>query len=920
VLYGRDAERDRIGALLKAARASQSGALVLRGEPGVGKSALLDDTRERAGDMHVLSARGVESEAELPFAALHQLLRNALGHVDALPAPQANALRAALGLADAAGYERFLVSAACLSLLSELSEKRPVLCLVDDAHWLDTASAEALLFVARRLEAEGIVMLFGAREGEARSFEARDLPSLTLHGLEGEAAATLVARVAGARAAPGVVDRLVEQTRGNALALLELPAALTTAQLAGEEPMPEALPLTDQVEGVFLDRVRRLPEGAQRFLLVAAADDSEDLAIVSRAAHEHDAGPNALDEAERAGLVSVSGTQLAFRHPLVRSAVYGAATANERRAAHRALAAALAFDDQAVDRHAWHLAASVVEFDDGAVGALEQAAARAASRGGFLVAVRAHERAVELSSDDEVRGRNLVAAARWASRAAEDDRAVALAERAAPLVDAPLERAEIAEVLGIAEIRRGRPADAAALLLSAAREIASISPVRALELLLGAAWGSSVGGDWETLAEIVAAAAPITAPAGDEVASFIVDSLTGLGAVAAGDSETGLPMLERTVAWAAESDDPRWPMWAGASAMLLGDYRRSTALVTHGAALARTKGEIGALAQALGMVTVQSLFAQEYDEAELAGEEAVRFARDFKSANALAIWLGALACIAAVRGDEEKAVRHAEQALERATKHGLSMPIVCGNWALALVDLGRGRWDEAVDRLDHLAATATLLLRGVAVQTWPDRIEAAVRANRRQHAIEVLEHFAAWVERSPALWAPARLAACRALVSDDGDDASALFEEAVGLTHDGRPFDRARIQLLYGEHLRREHRRTDARVQLRGALEAFERMRAARWAERAALELRATGETARKRDPSTLAQLTPQEVQISRLVAEGFSNKEIAAQLFLSPRTIDYHLRKVFAKLGITSRTQLARIQLGEPGATPAPA
>ncbi len=325
VLFGRDAERALIGALLDAARDSRSGVLALRGEAGVGKTVLLDDARERAGDMHVLSARGVESESELPFAALHQLLRPALRHLDRLPAPQAAALQSALGLADGAGQERFLIYSACLSLLSELAEERPVLCLVDDAHWLDEGSSDALQFVARRLDAEGVVLLFGAREGDVRTFEAPDVPSHTVGGLDDASAAALLAHAAAA-AAPQVRERLLEQTHGNALALVELPAALSAAQLAGEEPLPEALPMTRRLERVFHERVARLPAPTRLALLAAAADDSESAGVVERAVATLSSGGFALGAAEEAGLLTIDGGRVRFRHPLVRSAVYGAAT------------------------------------------------------------------------------------------------------------------------------------------------------------------------------------------------------------------------------------------------------------------------------------------------------------------------------------------------------------------------------------------------------------------------------------------------------------------------------------------------------------------------------------------------------------------------------------------------------------------
>src|SRR5262245_47048346 len=561
MLYGRDDERARIGELLDAARSSRSGVLVIRGEPGIGKTALLEDTRERAADMHVLTARGVESEAELPFAALHQLLRPVLSHVEQLPAPQADALRGALGLAPSSGQERFVVFAACLTLLSELAERRPVLCLVDDAQWLDGASADALQFVARRLDAEGVLLLFGVREGEESTFEAPDIPSLQLEGLDATAAETLLAVSTGVEASGAVRDLLLERTGGNALALLEIPSVLTSRQLAGDEPLPDALPLTRQVESVFLQRVRRLPPEVQRLLLIAAADDSENAATVAHATDPGEDGVAALNTAERAGLISVVGPRLVFRHPLVRSSVYGAASSNERRSAHRALADQLANDPEQADRRAWHLAAAAFGPDDAVVAALDEAAERAQARAAFAVAVSAFERAAELSAEQAARARRLVEAARCASVAAEDEQAVALAARAEQITDEPRGRAELARVRGHAEIRRGTPRNAVPLLVRAAREVAELDAPFALELLLDAVWAAT-DGDPAVNLEIGRLASSLAPSATDDASNFVVELAAGVAAVTERDSAAAVEHLTRVVAMAAGSDDPYHVLWA----------------------------------------------------------------------------------------------------------------------------------------------------------------------------------------------------------------------------------------------------------------------------------------------------------------------------------------------------------------------
>ena len=910
MLYGRDPERGQIDALLEAARASHGGALVLRGEAGIGKSALLEDARDRAFDMHILSARAVESESELPFAAVHQLLRPALDHVDGLPQPQASALRSALGLEESDTRERFLVFVACLSLLSELAERRPVLCLVDDAHWLDAASSDALRFVARRLDAERIALIFAAREGDVRGFEADDVASLTLSGLDAEAADILLAHGV-VQVAPAVRGRLLAQTRGNALALVELPSVLSESQLAGEEPLPDVLPMTQQLETVFHERVGRLPQEVGRLLLVAASDDTQDVGVVTRAAQALGVGPRALYAAEAARLIVVNGPRLEFRHPLIRSAVYGAATSGERRDAHRVLATALAGDHEHDDRRAWHLASAAVEYDIDVVRALDDAAARAEERAAHIVAARALERSAELSADVASRGRRLVGAARNLSLAGRDEQAVVRANQASSLVRDPILRAELARVHGLAAIRGGRPSDVVAVLVDAARQVAPLEPAQAVALLADASIAAWQGGDRDEFIAIARLAATIVPGADDEVSSFLVNSFVGYEAMIEGDRARGVPLLEEVAAWGTTADESLHVLWASSASLWLGDSARFGALVERAGALARQRGEVGILADALGNRAFHLALENRFDDASVAASEGARLAGELGAKNLELLPRAALAIIAAVRGHDEEAREHGEAVLAHATANGMRLRASAAVYALALADLGRARWPEALARLESLLEGGAAQLDPLAAATTPDRIEAAVKAGRYETAHAALPQLEARAAYAGARQMQPRLAACRALLAE-GDEATEHFEEALRLGEDARPFDLARIQLLYGEHLRRERRRTDARLQLRTALKRLERLQAEPWAERARVELRASGETARKRDPSTISHLTPQELQVARYVAEGLSNKAIAAQLFLSPRTIDSHLRNVFTKLGITSRTQLARFPLGE--------
>ena len=903
MLYGRDDERERIGSLLRAARSSKSGALVVRGEPGIGKSALLEDTRERASDMQVLTARGVEAESELPFAALHQLLRSALPYVKGLPGPQATALRGALGLETVESTERFLVSAACLSLLSELSERRPVLCLVDDAHWLDTATADALLFVARRLDAEGIVMLFGAREGDVRRFDADGVSSLVLDPLDDAASAVLLERTTGVGVAPAVLERLLEQTNGNALALMEVPAALTPAQLAGDAPLPEALPMTRRVEEIFLERFQRLPEQTQRLMLVAAADDSEELRIVLAAAAELGATEKDLDAAEQSGLVSVHGTRIEFRHPLVRSAVYDSATSGQRRAAHKALATSLVDELEHADRHAWHLASSVVDADEEIAIVVEHVADRAEARGAYGSAARTLQRAVDISADRSARVRRLVRAAKAASIAGLDDDAVKLATQAEKFLESPAQRADVVSVLGLVELRRGTPIDAYPMLVQAASDIAATDPAKSIELFMYALTAADQGGKPELELEAARLAMEVVPAVGDDGSQLIGVFLAGAAADLEGDFSRAAELMKPALELAYSTENSYAAFIGSVAALMVGNDVGFETLLTRAISVARDRGQFGVLAEAIALRAAQLLMMQRLDEAAHAADEALQFGREVRTDNHMLMPLGVLAAVAAIRGEDEEARRRADEVLAVATKRRLVVRAALARYALGMIDVGRGRWAEALEHFEPIQKVNTVHAMRVA----PDRVEAAIRAGNVQDAREIADAYSAWVAETGSSWGRPRAASCRALVSD-GDEATEHFEEAIESIDDARPFDRARIHLLFGEHLRRLRRRADARTHLRAALEEFERFRATPWAERAASELRATGETARKRDPSTFDQLTPQEIHISRLVAQGMSNKEVAAQLFLSPRTIDYHLRNVYSKLGLTSRTQLAHI------------
>ena len=592
MLYGREDELGLIDKMLDGARDSQSAATVLRGDPGIGKTALPDGARVRATHMEVLTVRGVESESQLPFAGLHRLLSPALSLIDGIPEPQAQALRGALGLAAPTTDSRFLVSVACLSVLAELAEHRPVLRLVDDAQWVDTPSTDALLFVARRLGAEGIVLLFAAREGEAQRFEARDLPSMMLTGIPRSDAVQMV-QAHSAGVVPHVVESLIERAAGNALALVEFPAALSEAQLAGSEPLPDTLPLTSDVQSLFLERVRRLPGDTQQILAIVAADNGGQLAPVFRAAVALGIDPSALDAAETSGLVTIRGASIEFRHPLVRSAVSQSLASGELRAAHLALAAALTGADES-DRRAWHRAAAAVGPDAELADELESTAGSALRRGGHGAAASALERAAFLTQDKAIGARRLLEAATAAWRAGQPSRANALLDQARPNVDDPQLKIQLGHLAGVIQFRCGSILDAGATLMAAASEATRFSSRRSLEILFDAGLSGVDAGDYGLVGNVGRRAAEIPRGTDPEV-EFLADLLISVGSLCEGKTAAEVPLVHDVVARADGYDDPRWLIWAAAGAGLAGMEARESEILARAASIARASGAVDLL-------------------------------------------------------------------------------------------------------------------------------------------------------------------------------------------------------------------------------------------------------------------------------------------------------------------------------------
>jgi DNA-binding NarL/FixJ family response regulator len=900
MLRGREVQQAIIDALLSQARTGASGALVLRGEPGIGKTTLLDYAADLAqGDMPVLRAVGVESEAELPFAGLHQLTRPALDHLGALPGPQRLALSAAFGLTagpggPAAAGDRFLTGLGALSLLAEIA---PVLCLVDDAHWLDRASADALLFAARRLHRDGIVMIFASRDYPG-AFDAPAIIDVPVTGLDPGAAAALLAD-RGVSMPAEQRDRLIAGTRGNPLALIELSSAANRTLIVAGAPMPA----TGRVVDAFGHQIRSLPAATRSGLLIAAADDSGDLTLLNRAG----LSLASLQPAEERGLVSLGGGRLEFRHPLIRAAVYHGGTHSERIAAHRSLAAACAGPADA-DRRAWHLAVATTSQDEQVAAELELAGDRAAARNGPAAAAADYERAAQLSEDPAAAARRLTLAATAAMDSGQHQAARDLAERAGRDTTDTALTVRLLNVLAFADVYDNLMLSAYHRNMAGAAAIAGTDPGRALWLLMEAyAEILQAPYDHRLIAETVTALDTLGLP--PDFRLMPLAWLIRWNAAAVLDSDTsGFPPLDelfRQVRDSAASVDAHALLVASASACLAG---RDDAMADMGGALvtdARARGAIGALPGGLNQLSWAEAMLGRYRDARISASEGRQLALDLGQRYWADLMCGTLAYLAAVEGEEQQCREYAAQvAPDRES-------VVAARWAeaaLVLLDLGYGRIADALARLEAAAASSARHHSNI-TRLAPDHVEAAVRLGRPDRAADALARFSRWAPLVGQPWATAVQARCQALTASD-DDAERHYQRALQLhEQDTRPFDQARTQLVYGEWLRRAKRRRDARVQLHAALRTFQSLGARPWADRAHAELTATGAPApQSAAPDVLAALTPQELQIARLAGRGLPNRDIAAQLFLSPRTVAYHLYKAYPKLGITSRAELTAL------------
>ncbi len=911
VLVGRTEECERLEALLDSARDGRSGALLILGDPGLGKTSLLEHLIGQATGLRVLQARGSEYETQLPFAALHGLLRPLFSLIERIPATQARSLRAALAL-EGGEADRLSAYAGTLSLLAEAAEARPTLVLVDDVQWVDGASAGALLFAARRIAGEALALVFAGRLGQSQAFEASDLPFLELEGLDAESARVLLHSREGSALAPEAERHVLEAAAGNPLALVELPATLTE-EYAGATALSGPLPLTERIQQAFLSSARVLPTDTQRVLLVAAATEDGEWGAVRRAAELLGADAATIADAEAARLVSLTDGSLRFRHPLVRSAIYQAAVPAERRAAHRALGKALEADP---DRSAWHLAAAAEGPDETIAVALEETAERARSRGGFASQARALERAADLSPTSEARFRRLHAASAAAYWAGEPDHAIRLAESALPLAADPLLRADVRHRLSVIADWHGRwrasaiPSDE---LVREADRLEPLDPRRAAALLGVVLQRRFQALETEGALQLAERRVSLCAPAGGERHLRALQDLARAQGLRGNARETA-DTIDRVL---AESPDEALSFATNIAEPLiwLERYQLARRLLTASVAEARTEGNIVRLIFEQTNLALLELRTGRLAPAVAGASEALSLAEQTGNEYIEACNLTTLACVDAIRGNEADCRRRAERAVLLARALGDELVQAEARAALGGLALGAGRPEEATRQLQPLAELARRNAVGEpgVLPYGPDLFEAYLRVGDLDGAERTLGELRERAEATDRKWALAAAERCSGLVASD-DQIDARFGAAVDL-HQGSgfsPFERARTELCYAERLRRAGRRVDARVQLRSALEVFDDFGARRWLERAEAELRATGETWRKRDPTAEEQLTPQELQIALQVAEGKTNREVGGALFLSPKTIEFHLTRTYRKLDIHSRAELIRLFAGQ--------
>jgi DNA-binding CsgD family transcriptional regulator len=878
----------------------------MRGEPGVGKSALLDYVSEQAAGCTLARAAGVEYEAELTLAGLQQVLGgSALQRSERLPGPQRDALRVAFGMQQGPAPDRFLVGLAALGVLCDMAEDRPLVCLIDDAQWLDRASIQVLAFIARRLAAERFALIFVVRERD-NVRELDGLPELVVDGLGDHDARSLLTWAVTGRLDEQVRDRIVAETRGNPLALLELPRSLTPAELAGGFGFPDARTLSGRILKSFLRRVEALPEEARALLFVAAAEPVGDVTMLLRALDTLGIAADAVVPAENAGLIEL-GSRVRFSHCYARSAAYRAATPESRRRGHAALAE-VTDPETDPDRRAWHRAQATATADEAVAVELERCASRAQARAGPEAAAAFLERAVELTPDPRLRGERAISAAQAKFRTGALAGAEGLLAVAAICPLDELGCARVERLKAVIAFARTRGGDTPALLSAAARRLEALDPELARETHLEALWAAVRSGRFAKAHGVVDAAEAAMAPMHGRSSRAIDLMLDGLTCRMAHGYAAALPLVARALnAFQREGFRQQNILWCWLAcqlAMDLWDDGACADIATGLSVVARERGLLNVLPFALNYSAAHQLFAGKFDIAQQLIEEADRIAA--ATGNVRIADFSIL--LAAWRGDRDKTLQLRAAIIPDATARGEGFGVEAAEWAAATLHIGKGEYADAV-----AAAQRAYDPEGLGFNVWvlPELIEAAARNGDIGIARTAFEQLEERSSLSNTEWARGIEARSRALLTD-GQDAEDFYGEAIERLGRSRVVvHHARAQLIYGEWLRREHRRVDAREQLKAAYAAFEAMGAHAFAERAQRELLATGETVRKRTGDTNDVLTPQEAQIARMAYEGLTNPEIGDQLFLSHRTVEWHLRKVFTKLGISSRRELMHTLAG---------
>jgi DNA-binding CsgD family transcriptional regulator len=904
-LLGRRNECVALDRLVATVQSGQSAVLVIQGEAGIGKTALLEYLASRATGCRILTAAGVESEMELAFGGLHQLCAPLLDKLAPLPAPQRDALGTAFGLKAGEVPDRFLVGLAELSLLANAAEEKPLLCVVDDTQWLDRVSAQTLAFVARRLLAEPIGLVMAMRDSGEEHHALTGLPHLEVGPLSDSDARLLFRSATPWPLDVRVRDRIVAEAHGNPLALIELPRGLTSADRAGGFERPDVRPLSSKIEQSFLRRIEALPIETRRLLLVAAADPVGDVALFRQAADRLGIDAAATSPAEADGLLDV-GTRVRFRHPLVRSAAYRTAATQDRRSAHRVLAEAT--DPQAdPDRRAWHLANAATFADEAVAADLERSAERAHARGGAAAAAAFLARAVELTPDPARRGARALAAARAKHQAGAFEAALELLDAA---------KVSVLDDLGIAQasLLRGqimfasRSASAGLpLLITAAKQLEPLDSGLARATYRDAFYAALTAGRLSGIGLVEVATAARTAPqSADPSRTDLL--LDGLALVTTEGYAAGVPTLKRALVGFRAADISRdeglgWLPLAARMAHDTWDFETWTVLSARLVELARETGALSVLPSALLLRLSNRVFAGDLVDADSLVAEATTVGE--ATGNHIFAHYGALV-LEAWRGREEQTTEAIEAITQNSVLRGEGKVTTATQWAAAVLFNGLGRYEEAYGAAEHGAENP----KELGLSTWSliELIEAATRTGRSDSAAEPLRRLNELAIASGTDWAMGILAGCRALVSD-GQSADALYREAIErLSRTDLQVLVARAHLNFGEWLRRENRRRDARTHLHVAHDMLSQMGAEAFADRARRELQATGETVRERKAESHTTLTGQEAQIARLARDGLTNPEIGTRLFLSPHTIEWHLRKVYTKLDITSRRQLSAV------------